>query len=344
MIRPLMALAAAVGLAAPVLAQPDPADFVSADARWLAHVDVDRLLGADLVRAVMDKEGVSFDSGEFADMKTALGLDPVTDVHAVTVYGTAQDPERAVAVVSGNVKLEQALDRLVMHMKREERAVGDLQLHHWSERDSNSGDELFTYVARRVDSDERLLLAGANADDVVHAARVVRGEAKGLSGSGSSLVLAPSPGAAIYVSASPELLDGLDVDAPDEVVKMVSSLRLEIGENAGNTFIDARLGVREAAQAQQIVAIGLTAAKVGQSFADTPMVFCQVYNFEQYDLLSDTTRGVDLLPCVLTHIGNPQSTIGAEMKPPRVAEAKRPRLGPERRMSDPRVVRRDRIA
>ncbi len=47
---------------------------------------------------------------------------------------------------------------------------------------------------------------------------------------------------------------------------------------------------------EQIVAVGLNAAKAGQQFADTPMVFCQVFNFADHELLSPTTSGVKLLP------------------------------------------------
>ena len=47
---------------------------------------------------------------------------------------------------------------------------------------------------------------------------------------------------------------------------------------------------------EQIVAIGLNAARAGQHFTDTPMVFCQVFNFADHDLLSATSNGVKLLP------------------------------------------------
>lgn len=266
MIRPLAlrAAAALALLATPVLAQPQLGDIVSADARWVAHVNVGRIFGAELVQGVMQREGVSLDSGEFSDMKTALGLDPAVDVDTITVYGTAADPERAVAVVSGNVKLEEALDRLVFHMQREEAEVGGLTLHHWHERGSSysDDDDIYTYVARRVDSDERLLLAAANASDVVNAARVIRGESASLGSSGTSLDVSPSSTAIAYVTASADLLDSVEMDAPDEIVQMLSSLRVEVGEGTGTTYVDANIGLRNETQADQVVAMitGLKAA------------------------------------------------------------------------------------
>jgi len=45
----------------------------------------------------------------------------------------------------------------------------------------------------------------------------------------------------------------------------------------------------------RVIAIGLLAATVGRR-AGAPMVFCQVYNYQDYDLLSPTSKGVHLLP------------------------------------------------
>lgn len=49
------------------------------------------------------------------------------------------------------------------------------------------------------------------------------------------------------------------------------------------------------ASSDRIVAIGLLAATVGRR-AEMPMVFCQVYNYQDYDLVSPTSKGVQMLP------------------------------------------------
>ena len=46
----------------------------------------------------------------------------------------------------------------------------------------------------------------------------------------------------------------------------------------------------------RVVAIGLKAAKAGLSLNEAPMVFCQVFNFADNELLSPTSNGVKLLP------------------------------------------------
>ena len=46
----------------------------------------------------------------------------------------------------------------------------------------------------------------------------------------------------------------------------------------------------------KIVAIGLAAAKAGRQFAGTPMVFCQVFNYQDHQLISPGSKGVKFLP------------------------------------------------
>ncbi len=45
-----------------------------------------------------------------------------------------------------------------------------------------------------------------------------------------------------------------------------------------------------------LVSIGLLAAQVGQQLEDVPMVFCYVFNYEEHELISETSKGVNLLP------------------------------------------------
>jgi ABC-type uncharacterized transport system substrate-binding protein len=49
-------------------------------------------------------------------------------------------------------------------------------------------------------------------------------------------------------------------------------------------------------EADQIVAIGLPAAKVAQQVVGLPVVFCQTFNYQDYDLVADSSKGVSMLP------------------------------------------------
>ncbi len=46
----------------------------------------------------------------------------------------------------------------------------------------------------------------------------------------------------------------------------------------------------------QLVAIGLLAARAGHEYSESPMVFCQVFNHQEHNLLASGSRGVALVP------------------------------------------------
>jgi len=50
------------------------------------------------------------------------------------------------------------------------------------------------------------------------------------------------------------------------------------------------------AEADQLVAVGLLAATVGRQTQNKPMVFCKVFNYQDHDLISRSSKGVNLLP------------------------------------------------
>lgn len=52
----------------------------------------------------------------------------------------------------------------------------------------------------------------------------------------------------------------------------------------------------ESSDPDQVISIGLLAAQVGRQLDDVPMVFCCVFNYQEHDLISSTSKGVNLLP------------------------------------------------
>jgi len=52
------------------------------------------------------------------------------------------------------------------------------------------------------------------------------------------------------------------------------------------------------AQHQQVVAIGLAAAKSAAQLIQIPVIFCQVYNYQDHGLVNEYIKGVSLIPSV----------------------------------------------
>lgn len=52
----------------------------------------------------------------------------------------------------------------------------------------------------------------------------------------------------------------------------------------------------ESTHPDQLIAVGLLAAQTGRQLRDVPMVFCSVFNYEDHELISASSKGVALLP------------------------------------------------
>ena len=81
----------------------------------------------------------------------------------------------------------------------------------------------------------------------------------------------------------------------DEIERRADSEHLVVYNLDGNLANIPRIKT-EAAGVDQIIAIGLLAASVGREIESKRMVFCQVFNYQDHNLLSTTTKGVNFLP------------------------------------------------
>jgi len=110
--------------------------------------------------------------------------------------------------------------------------------------------------------------------------------------------VAPEPAPAEPQHTAVLLSDDIPVFAAiaDEVQRLVGQEdQLTIHNIDGDPSNIARIKT-EVANADQLVAIGLLAATVGQQLDGKRMVFCQVFNYQDSELISPLSKGVNLLP------------------------------------------------
>jgi len=88
---------------------------VAADATWLIHVDVERLLDSAVGRFLLEHaEELDIDLDEFDKIKREVGVDPRTDLKSVTLYGTGDEPgEDAIIVAVTTARVDEAIKRLL---------------------------------------------------------------------------------------------------------------------------------------------------------------------------------------------------------------------------------------
>jgi len=94
----------------------------------------------------------------------------------------------------------------------------------------------------------------------------------------------------------------VSADIPEYTQIVAEILRRDRGEVTVHTLsgqpANAKRVVGEvgAEKPDRIIAVGLSAAIAARAFGATPMVFCQVFNYQDHALVSATSKGVDLLP------------------------------------------------
>jgi hypothetical protein len=92
-------------------------------------------------------------------------------------------------------------------------------------------------------------------------------------------------------------------DDISEYAQVVDEIRRRGSENLTVHNFDGRaddaarvIAEIKNANPDRLVAIGLLAATVARRIPDVPVVFCQIYNYQDHDLLAATSKGVHLLP------------------------------------------------
>ncbi len=81
----------------------------------------------------------------------------------------------------------------------------------------------------------------------------------------------------------------------EEIVARADGAPLSIHNLDGNPANIRRIRA-EVAEADRLIAVGLFAASVAREIDAKPFVFCQVFNFQDHDLISASSKGVKMLP------------------------------------------------
>ncbi len=226
-----------------------------ADARWVAHLDLEALratkLGAHLMEVLRAHQGdEDVDMEDLDEMLRAMGVDPLQDLHSVTLHG-AGDAEDAVVQVRMSKKADQILASLQQMTPVRSMAAGDLSLLAIGD----AGDELFAWV-QQSSPEERTIVLARDPERVARTADVLRGKAPNLKASGSSaFARGPSAGAWLYVATRAPLSEITDFDPNSHMAELVQGGVLELGERDEMCFASLEVDARSNDDARRLAAI-----------------------------------------------------------------------------------------
>ncbi len=252
-----MSAAAVVGLllcaAGGLPAEPFHPQRVSAEAKWLVHVDADAMRGSLVVDAGYQryKEKCKAISRQIEELRTACRVfDPTKDLKAVTFYGTRFNADAGVAIVQATFSetvlktLHEAVQRLPDYKSSRHRQY---ELHAWTHAKGTKHERNLIGVYVSPD----LMLFGSSPDEVAAALDVLDGVRPSL-GVSSPLAAATPVGALVVVRLAALSAVKLPIQSP--ILKRIEMLGLTCGESHREAYLTVHAETQDAKAAGEVQA------------------------------------------------------------------------------------------
>lgn len=237
--------------ATPAVAGDLITELIPADARWLAHVDVEAFLGSTLWQAIRAEPELAreLESG-LEEARAEFGFDPLQLVKAVTAYGTSENPEEAVAVLVVSDAADGLLAKLREQPIYSAQQIGGHAVDVWSQGDDES---VFCHVREFEGISNRLVFLSDSSERLMHGIGVLEGRVKDITQATDVHVAAkPLKNTFVYFETSEDIPGMGQVEQISAVAALAQGLRFELGEAAGQLFIDLSVTTLNAKDAQNV--------------------------------------------------------------------------------------------
>ncbi len=245
----VLALAALSGLVSTAPASPLDLEQVSAEAKWVAHIDIDATLKTTLFEKGLEKmlETNEAAEGQLKELRDRIGMDVTKDVHAVTAYGTKLGDDNGVLIV--NAKFDKA-KLLGMAKEAPDYKVskhGAYEVHSWTGQQRGG---LRTMSAAFFKS--TIVVASSNPEDLNAALDVLAGKQPGVFPD-SPLSGKVAPGTALVMRVSG--LSEAELPGRMQMLRKINLLQVAMGEDDGKMFIRADAEMADTETVEQATAM-----------------------------------------------------------------------------------------
>lgn len=224
---------------------------VSADARWLAHVDFDAAKTVRTGQWIRD-DWLNRDATRqgLTKLRDTIGLDPAEDLHGITFYGSRISGEAGVVILHAKLDRRRLLSELKKKLGHQSSSYGDHEVHLLTEAKSKGGKQTMTGCFYRP----AMIVFGRDPAEVKRALDVLDGKAPNLAGADSPFDVDAPAGTVFEARATG--LDGDDVPFKSPVLRQSESIRVALGEQPdGLTFLEIELAAKSAEVAGQMRSI-----------------------------------------------------------------------------------------
>ena len=245
----VLTLAIVLGAAATVRAEPVNPKQVPADAKWLAHVDVDAMRASTVVQKAWQKcMEMHKDAAKHLEKAREMwGFDLQTDLHGLTFFGKEPGKHTGVLIVYAKLDLKQLSEKAEKAPDHKVVKYGSYNLHSWTHK----GPHHAGTVSGTSFAGDRLLLA-SSVEELKAALDVLDGKSPSLAAD-SPLAGKLHPGTTLLFRAIGLSTANLPGKCP--LAKQMESVRIAVGEQSGQSFFRAKAVMTNAEVVGQVKAI-----------------------------------------------------------------------------------------
>ncbi len=253
--KSVLLLAALLTLAPSTRAGGLDAKRVPADARWVAHLDVEALLRSKLFAELKEAKPALEADVDFDEMKAKFGIDPFRDLRSLTVYCAGATSDDTVAVLVGSEKFDQATTALAAMDGHRTLDVGGHLVHVLGD----DGETWYASVSTPPGGSDRVVVLAKGQKLLEQGLGVLEGRIASLANADAASIRArPQPGSIAFAACSQNLAELADIgsEQASAVARLAQAFVLDVGEDRGALF--ARLDIttqkpEDALRVQQVL-------------------------------------------------------------------------------------------
>ncbi|HEX5244094.1 MAG TPA: hypothetical protein VFW23_12590 [Tepidisphaeraceae bacterium] len=233
-------------------AGPLNAHWVSADAKWLVHVDLDAGLRSKVGQAALDWALANPDLKEaFTRAQATLGMKLPSDIHDVTLYGRSFGPD-GVVIVHAELNRDKLMSLLQSTKNLKSSDLRGRTIYTWEEESpKDQVDASHTSAGALIDDSSVVL--GRDKESIVAALDVIDGKQPALDS--GSLLAQPAPPGTIGFIAAIDLESVANGPDRSPLFQKCREGLLAVGEHNEQAFMHAEVTAQSAESAQQLVGV-----------------------------------------------------------------------------------------
>lgn len=222
---------------------------VSADARWVAHLDAGTLKQTVLGRYVVAQMATREANRKFEAFKAIFQFDPREDLESVTLYGMGRAKEGGVALLQGRFNTDQLVTLIKGNENYDSEVHGSRIVHSWID-EKKPNKRKYGCIVR---NDQ--VLVGDSEKLVKHAVDVLEGRARTMTDGQSLPGLADAAKSTFFIGSA-DMTKMPNVDPKAAILKKNEAVSLSFSETAGRLNGLLRMVAKDAETATAVHSIG----------------------------------------------------------------------------------------